>query len=75
MLTNRIAHIRYQIETKPTGPAAALGLFQAQSASAEGANRMLQKWLGHAQLSTTATYANAIGAEEQSIAARMWGSQ
>ena len=36
---------------------------------------LLQKWLGHAQLSTTAIYANAVGAEEQSIAARMWGSQ
>jgi len=32
----------------------------------------LQKWLGHAQLSTTAIYANAIGKEEQDIAARMW---
>lgn len=34
---------------------------------------MLQKWLGHAQLSTTAIYANAVGEEEQHIAARMWG--
>lgn len=34
---------------------------------------LLQRWLGHAQLSTTAIYANAIGAEERSIAARMWG--
>jgi site-specific recombinase XerD len=33
---------------------------------------MVQKWLGHAQLSTTAIYANAMGEEEQSIAARMW---
>lgn len=33
---------------------------------------LLQKWLGHAQLSTTAIYANAIGQEEQNIAARMW---
>jgi integrase/recombinase XerD len=33
---------------------------------------MLQKWLGHAQLSTTAIYANAVGEEEQNIAARMW---
>jgi integrase/recombinase XerD len=31
----------------------------------------VQKWLGHAQLTTTAVYANAVG-EEQSIAARMW---
>ena len=33
---------------------------------------MVQKWLGHAQLSTTAIYANAVGEEEQSIASRMW---
>jgi AraC-like DNA-binding protein len=36
---------------------------------------MLQKWLGHAQLSTTAIYADAVGAEEQSIKQRMWGSE
>lgn len=34
---------------------------------------MVQKWMGHAQLSTTAIYANAVGREEQDIAARMWG--
>ena len=34
---------------------------------------MLQKWLGHDQLSTTAIYADAVGKEEQDIAARMWG--
>ena len=34
---------------------------------------MLQKWRGHAQLSTTAIYADAVGKEEQDIAARMWG--
>jgi hypothetical protein len=28
--------------------------------------------LGHAQLTTTAIYADAVGEEEQSIAARMW---
>jgi integrase len=33
---------------------------------------MVQKWLGHAQLTTTAIYANAVGEEEQNIAARMW---
>lgn len=33
---------------------------------------MLQKWLGHAQLSTTAIYANAVGEEEKNIASRMW---
>jgi integrase/recombinase XerD len=32
----------------------------------------LQKWLGHAQLTTTSIYANATGAEEKKIAERMW---
>ena len=34
---------------------------------------MVQKWLGHAQLTTTAIYADAVGAEEKDIASRMWG--
>ena len=34
---------------------------------------LVQKWLGHAQLTTTAVYANAVGAEEKDIARRMWG--
>jgi integrase len=33
---------------------------------------MVQKWLGHAQLATTAIYADAIGPEEKQIAERMW---
>jgi integrase len=33
---------------------------------------LVQRWLGHAQLSTTAIYAEAVGQEEQDIAARMW---
>ena len=33
---------------------------------------MLSKWMGHSTLEVTAIYANATGAEEQGIAARMW---
>jgi integrase/recombinase XerD len=33
---------------------------------------MLQKWMGHADMKTTAIYANALGEEEREIAARMW---
>ena len=33
---------------------------------------LVQKWLGHAQLSTTAIYADAVGPEEYAIAERMW---
>ncbi len=33
---------------------------------------LLCKWMGHASLEVTAIYADALGAEEQGIAARMW---
>ncbi|MEJ6404324.1 tyrosine-type recombinase/integrase [Yoonia sp. 2307UL14-13] len=33
---------------------------------------LLQKWMGHADIETTAIYANACGPEERAIAARMW---
>lgn len=33
---------------------------------------MAQKWAGHSSLSTTAIYANAQGAEERSLAERLW---
>jgi integrase/recombinase XerD len=33
---------------------------------------LMQKWLGHARIQTTAIYADAVGPEERSIAARMW---
>jgi len=33
---------------------------------------LVQKWLGHASLSTTAIYLNAVGAEERRIASRLW---
>jgi len=34
---------------------------------------MLRKWMGHADMETTAIYADAVGEQEQAIAARMWG--
>ena len=33
---------------------------------------MLQKWLGHADMATTAIYGNAVGLEERHIAERLW---
>jgi hypothetical protein len=35
-------------------------------------HNLVQKWPGHAQLSTIAIYADAVGAEEKEIARRMW---
>ncbi|MCB1467317.1 MAG: site-specific integrase [Rhizobiaceae bacterium] len=36
---------------------------------------LVQKWLGHADIATTAIYANAIGPEEYEIASRMWSAE
>lgn len=33
---------------------------------------LLQRWLGHANIATTAIYADVMGAEEREIATRMW---
>jgi integrase/recombinase XerD len=34
---------------------------------------LVQRWLGHASMTTTAIYLQAVGDEEREIAARMWG--
>ncbi len=33
---------------------------------------MLQKWMGHSKMETTAIYTNALGEEQRGIASRMW---
>jgi integrase/recombinase XerD len=33
---------------------------------------LVQKWLGHASLATTAIYGDAVGPEERKIASRLW---
>ena len=33
---------------------------------------LVQRWLGHARLSTTAIYADVVGPEERALAQRMW---
>lgn len=33
---------------------------------------LVQRWLGHASMTTTAIYLDALGEEERAIAARMW---
>jgi integrase/recombinase XerD len=36
---------------------------------------LVQRWLGHASLRTTAIYADVMGPEERAFAARMWAQQ
>jgi len=33
---------------------------------------LVSKWLGHADLKTTAIYLNAVGVEQRDFASRMW---
>jgi integrase len=35
---------------------------------------ILQRWLGHARISTTSIYADAVGPEERALAERFWRS-
>jgi site-specific recombinase XerD len=35
---------------------------------------IVQRWLGHARIETTAIYASAIGEEERNLAKRAWSS-
>lgn len=46
--------------------------FAVAAISAGAPLNLVQRWLGHSDIATTAIYANAIGAEERRIAARMW---
>ncbi|MBI1362559.1 MAG: tyrosine-type recombinase/integrase [Proteobacteria bacterium] len=58
-------------QASPKGLRHGFGVF---AVSAGVPLNMIQKWLGHAQISTTAIYANAQGPEERNLAERMWGS-
>jgi integrase/recombinase XerD len=33
---------------------------------------IIQRWMGHSRLDTTAIYTNAVGDEERALARRMW---
>jgi len=69
--------IEVMVRAEITGPhATPKGLrhgFGVAAVSAGIPLNLVQKWLGHAQLSTTAIYADAMGTEERDIAKRLWG--
>lgn len=46
--------------------------FAVQAIQANVPLTLVQRWLGHADLKTTAIYTSAMGAEERKLAARMW---
>lgn len=56
-------------QASPKGLRHAFGVIALQSGVPLN---LLKRWLGHAHLSTTAIYADAVGEEERSIAAGFW---
>ena len=57
-------------QATPHGLRHAFGVIWVQKAPLN----MVKKWLGHANISTTEIYANAVGEEETDLAARMWAT-
>lgn len=48
--------------------------FAVQAIQSDVPLTLVQRWLGHANLKTTAIYTAAMGAEERKLAERMWGA-
>lgn len=63
------AGILHGLHATPKGLRHAYGLHAIRSGIPLN---LLQRWLGHAKLATTAIYAQAMGEEEREIASRMW---
>ncbi len=54
----------------PKGLRHALGV--EGTAEARVPLNVMQRWLGHSRIETTAIYTNAVGEEERSLATRLW---
>lgn len=65
----RCAEIKPGIHFTPKGLRHGFGLHAVRSGVPLN---LVQRWLGHARLETTAIYLQAMGAEEREFAARMW---
>lgn len=70
----RIKHVMEQagitgLHASPKGLRHGFGIHATHSGITIG---LIQKWLGHADIATTAIYTNAVGPEEYAIAEKMW---
>jgi len=57
-----------------TMPKAARHAFGVEAIQKSVALNVVQRWLGHSRIETTAIYASAIGDEERNLARRAWSS-
>ncbi len=64
----RLAHVSGR-RASPRGLRHSLGVNALQAGVPL---HLIQRWLGHSRLSTTAIYADVVGPEELSFAARFW---
>jgi integrase len=55
-------------------PKALRHAFAVEAGQKGGPLNIVQRWLGHARIETTAIYASAIGDEERNLARRAWSS-
>ena len=60
------------IATGPTMPKALRHAFGVGGTQAGVPLNLIQRWLGHADIQTTAIYTNVMGDEERALADRMW---
>lgn len=65
------AKIAPGIQTTPKGLRHGFGLHAVRSGVPLN---LVQRWLGHASMTTTAIYLDAVGLEEREFAARMWSN-
>jgi integrase len=64
--------VRARIEKLPASPKGLRHGFGVHAVLSGVPLNLIQKWLGHEDIATTAIYTNLLGPEEQEVAARMW---
>jgi len=72
-------HVKFVMQTAKIGealamPRAARHAFGVNAVQSAVALNVVQRWMGHARIETTAIYADVIGKEEQALARRTWTS-
>jgi integrase/recombinase XerD len=62
------------VDTRIAMPKSARHAFAVEAGQKGIPLNIVQRWLGHARIETTAIYAGALGEEERNLARRMWGT-